>query len=274
MRFLETSAGKAFLSAERERLRYDKPKVSHGLDAPLILTLTSYPPRYQYLHLTLNSLLNQSVVPDEVILWIAERDIDALPDVVKAMHQSISIRTCEDIGPYKKLIPSILAYPGCYIAQADDDLYYHHRWLDELLVLNSGKGDVTTCHFGFRFSTADEYPISYQYWEPNCCGTDGPSNNIVPIGAGGILYPPYSFDREVTNCCLFMNIAPLSDDLWFYVMARIQGFLPVTTKNQFEIIPWPGTQDVGLWCTDAIHRNNAAIKKLCERYGTNIFMAE
>ena len=47
------------------------------------MSLTSYPPRFGTLHLTLACLLDQSVKPDHLILWIAREDIKELPDDIR-----------------------------------------------------------------------------------------------------------------------------------------------------------------------------------------------
>lgn len=46
----------------------------HGLSVPLIVSLTSYSLRFKKLHLTLKCLLNQSIEPDKIILWISYDD--------------------------------------------------------------------------------------------------------------------------------------------------------------------------------------------------------
>jgi hypothetical protein len=45
----------------RRRLRRPRPGKRHGLDGELIVSLTSYPARYDTLHLTLGCLLDQSI---------------------------------------------------------------------------------------------------------------------------------------------------------------------------------------------------------------------
>ena len=60
---------------------------AHGRSRELIVSLTSYPKRFSTLHLTLKSLLTQSVRPDRVILWLAEADKNAVPPAVAALQR-------------------------------------------------------------------------------------------------------------------------------------------------------------------------------------------
>jgi hypothetical protein len=69
----------------------------HGLGAPLIVSLTSYPKRYDILHLTLTCLLCQTIVPDEIILWISDADFDELPvPVLMLQERGVQLRSEKD----------------------------------------------------------------------------------------------------------------------------------------------------------------------------------
>ncbi len=46
----------------------------HNLRKKLIVSLTSYPKRFRTLPLVLNSISNQTVLPDKIILWIENKD--------------------------------------------------------------------------------------------------------------------------------------------------------------------------------------------------------
>ncbi len=83
----------------------------HGLPGELIVSLTSYPPRFRTLDLTLRCLLTQTVRPDRVILWIAEADMAKLPPAVVALVEyGLDIRACKDTRSYKKIIPALAAF--------------------------------------------------------------------------------------------------------------------------------------------------------------------
>ena len=74
----------------------------HRLDREVVVSLTSFPPRFSTLHLTLRTLLNQSVSPDRIVLWIAHQDMALLPRKVLALQtQGIEIRPCDDLRSFK-----------------------------------------------------------------------------------------------------------------------------------------------------------------------------
>lgn len=97
----------------------------HGLPVPLVVSLTSYRPRFGTLALTLRSLLLQTVRPDAILLWIGHGDADAVPEEVRALcAHGVRIRTCEDLRCYTKLIPALREDPERCIVTVDDDTYY------------------------------------------------------------------------------------------------------------------------------------------------------
>src|SRR5690349_163949 len=107
-RFVKDARSALFEKAALKRLRDCKPERPgrpHGLTGELIVSLTSYPPRFNQLKLVLGCLLDQTVRADRIILWIAQEDYPRLPSDVVGLRApgGLEIRTCEDIGPYKKL---------------------------------------------------------------------------------------------------------------------------------------------------------------------------
>ncbi len=80
-----------------------------------VITLSSIPPRFSGLHLTLESLLSQTVRPERVILYLSRHyrrfpDWDgALPEV----PEGVEIRLVEeDYGPATKLLPALKEFAG------------------------------------------------------------------------------------------------------------------------------------------------------------------
>src|SRR5579864_6248399 len=96
----------------------------HGLPGTLVVSLTSYPPRFPTVALTLRCLLTQSIKPDHVILWIAHADEARLPPEVLALRAlGLEIRSTEDLRSFKKIVPALRDFPDAFIVTADDDVY-------------------------------------------------------------------------------------------------------------------------------------------------------
>jgi len=73
----------------------------------LIVSLTSYGKRVDDVFITIESLFQQSLKADKIILWLAEDEftIDSIPPTLKmAMKRGLEVNFCKDLKSYKKLM--------------------------------------------------------------------------------------------------------------------------------------------------------------------------
>jgi hypothetical protein len=240
----------------------------HQLPTPLIVSLTSYRPRFHSLHLALLSLLDQTIRPDRVVLWIAHDEMGALPRQVRELTAfGLEIRTTDDIKSYKKLIPALHAFPAAHIATADDDVLYPRNWLELLCLGQQGDPGVITCHRAHRIPQPVHGAMPpYRTWEWDILDPEGsqPSRNLVATGVGGILYPPDAFHPDVIKSEIFTKLCPQADDMWFYWMARRAGTLYRKIGPRFRLLHLPGSVDDGLFTLDV---NDAQVDNLFREFG-------
>lgn len=129
---------KKWLYSWSQKFVFPNKGVSHIKRNPkLIVSLTSFPGRINVVEQTIDSILRQSLKPDYVILWLAESQFPtkerSLPrSLVRYKKHGLQIRWCEDIRPYKKLIPTLREFPDDIIVTADDDIIYWENWLEKL----------------------------------------------------------------------------------------------------------------------------------------------
>jgi hypothetical protein len=242
---------------------------AHTLDAPLIVSLTSYPERFGTLHLTLKCLLLQTVAADRVILWIAHSDRDALtPAILSLQNDGLEIAFCDDLRSYKKIIPTLKHYPGCYIVTADDDLYYWPTWLAELLQNYRGTPGEVVCHRAHRIGLgADQLPLDYAMWEQETQKQDESALNFPTSGAG-VLYPPHVFHQAVLNAHAFEWLCPNADDVWLYWMMRKNGAQARKIGQVRPLICWNASQSVGLLHENVVSGgNDKKIANLISTFG-------
>lgn len=247
--------------------RPDAPGRPHGLDAPLVVSLTSYPARFGTLAPTLRTLLRQDVQPDRVILWLDPGDEARLPADIVGLP-GLDIRTCPEWRSYKKLVPTLIEAPDSYVVTADDDLYYPPDWLGQL-VAAAGAGARIACLRAHRVVMAGGRPSGYEDWQHNIEAPEaGPL--VFPTGVSGVLYAPGVFHPDVTRDDLFSALAPSADDIWFYWMHRLQGSRPRKIGGRARILEWIGSQADSLRAENrAVGQggNDRAIAALLEHYG-------
>lgn len=251
-----------------QRARRPRRGKRHNRSSDLIVSLTSYPARFRTLHLTLACLLDQTVRPDRVILWIADADLDRLPQKVRQFEQAgLEIMRCADLRSFKKLIPALGAFPDAFIATADDDVYYPANWLEELV--GGVNGSTITCHRAHRPTRRlDGKPARYLDWdfEVQDEAARAPSADIVPTSGAGALYPPRCLHPMVTDRTLFEALCPDGDDLWFYWCARRAGTRFRKVGGQMRLISWLGSQDSSLWDVNSKGGNDRMIAALQAKF--------
>ncbi|MGO4642524.1 hypothetical protein AB4Z43_29270 [Mesorhizobium sp. 2RAF45] len=201
----------------------------HGLPGDLIVSLTSYPKRFETLHLTLRCLLSQTVVPDRVVLWLTSEHAAQLPPLVTDLKaHGLEIRFCKDVRSYKKIVPALLAFPKAYIVTADDDVYYGHRWLEEL-VEKAGESTIV-CHRGHSVAFDDAGQIAP--YSNRSYDVSDTANMLFATGVGGVLYGPESLSPEAVDEDKFIELCPQGDDIWLFWMGQRVGSKYIKTQKR------------------------------------------
>ena len=104
-------------------------------EVPVIVSLTSYEERFKDLVISIYSLLNQTIKPDRIILWLSDEydGVNDLPyEITRFIKNGLEIRFVKDIKSYTKAIYAFKEYPEAIIVTADDDIYYPEDWLEKL----------------------------------------------------------------------------------------------------------------------------------------------
>lgn len=208
----------------------------------IIVSLTSFPDRIPFIYKTISSLLNQTLKPDMVILWLAKEQFpqleNDLPDeLLELKKYGLTIKWCNNIRSYKKLVPAIKEYPNDIIITVDDDIYYDKTLIELLYKSYEKEPEYIHCHRCTK--------IFYKNGKIKAKGGGKkfykyPSYANKLVGVGGVLYPPNSLYCDITNENLFMELAPTNDDIWFWLMAVLNNKKIKVIKNN---IPEPAEID-------------------------------
>ena len=208
-------------------------------EVPVIVSLTSYGRRVtKTLPFALISLLKQRLKPDRIIVWLDEDNWsdENFPKRLQTFRrQGVEFKFWEDIRSYKKLIPAIIKYPDAIIITVDDDLYYHRGLLHDLYnsyLLHPQKIHAAVTHQ--PLGVAKEDHLQYNLGKKEV--SDNSIPELFPTGGAGCLYPPGSLHKETINKEVFMRLCPTADDVWFWVMARLQSTEHVTVNTKMYLI--------------------------------------
>ena len=243
----------------------------HYCDHEIIIPLTTYEPRLYEVYLAIESIMQQTMKANRIILWLSDTlKHEPLPATIQLQtKRGLEVRYCKDIRSYKKLIPSLKAFPNDSITTIDDDLIYHIDVIEKLI--HNYLKDPQYIYFnrGCRISFQENNLSPYLEWK-ECIDTDISILNF-PTGGAGALYPPHIFNDEIFNESVFMSICPYGDDIWFKAMALYNSKLSrkVYTHDKFgdDFLCNPNVQECALHhINNGQLQNDKQIKAVFEKY--------
>lgn len=240
----------------------------------IIVSLTTYGKRLNDVASTIESIMQGSMKPNRIVLWLEEDLKNTVLPITLQQQQKrgLEIAYCKDIRSYKKLIPTLRKYPEAVIITIDDDAIYNYDLVEKLVNMhNMYPNNIIANRIHRVVLGPNGKPKEYMKWDWGGNPTDASPLNFF-TGVGGVLYPPHALDVEVFNEEVFMDICKYADDIWFYAMALKKGTYTIKgythNDNGVEYITNPYVQDIGL-CkinTGKKGENNKQLKSVFDFY--------
>ncbi len=239
-----------------------------------ILSLTSFPARISKVRITISTLMNQSLKPKRIILWLAEEQFpkreNGLPkSLLKLKKRGMEIRFCDDLKPHKKYYYTMKENPDDIVITVDDDMLYPENMTEQLWKAHEKHPDAVVCQFAHRITLDEQGNIKpYREWE-SCYGeSTNPDIRILPVGCGGVLYPPHCLDERLFNKDQIKSLCPQMDDLWLKSMALLKGTKAAICNEGSQIyFDMTGTRKSGLQHVNAgQNKNDEAMAAILREY--------
>jgi hypothetical protein len=205
-------------------------------DHDIIVSVTTYGQRIHEVSLAIESIMQQTMKPNRICLWL-DNSFQGQPlprSLALQQTRGLEIFFCEDIRSYKKLIPQMRQTPKDAIITIDDDILYDYDLLEHLILAYLADPEKIHCCRVHRIKLGkDANILPYRQWDSRF-SEPGTSRLLFITGGGGAIYPPNSLDPEVFNQDTFMRICPDADDVWFTAMAIKKGtpINKVFTRNK------------------------------------------
>ncbi len=204
----------------------------------VVVSMTSFPEAVPYAVQSIQSILNGSVLPDKLVLYLTFSQFIEIPECLKDLAASNPIFEIRDyaknIHSYRKLIPALEDFPDAVIVTIDDDVKYHKHMLRDLLTLHEQIPNAVLANRAKRITTDKPYRKWRKYrWYDFIFKKIHRDFTNMQTGVGGVLYPPNSLKTEMLDVAKFTKIAPTSDDIWFWAAAVANGVpvIPALSKH-------------------------------------------
>ncbi len=264
------------LLLEDKTLHSKESGIGNNAGHELVVSLTSFGKRIHDAYLTIESIMQQSLKPDKIVLCISSEDFSEqmLPETLKLQQKrGLEILFCKkDLGPYTKYHYTLQKYPNSLLITVDDDFLYPIDTIDQLYKSFLQFPNTVHCHRGHKITFNDNGEINpYKQWDWSRNDTS-PSKLIFPTGVGGVLYFPGCFDPEIANQEAFLELAPGADDVWLKAMSLKKGtpcrVVPGHRHFMTNFLTIEGSQETSLKRRNkqTSHGNDQKIKAVFDRY--------
>lgn len=122
----------------------------------------------------------------------------------------------------------------------DDDTLYPESWLLDLIKTYIKYPNCVCCYRAHKMVLNGEVITPYSDWIGLSPDEMGPDMLLVPIGVGGVLYPPKYFDNVDFDYEKIKELCPTADDLWLKALGIVNGYKAVkvypNSKEWFTIV--------------------------------------
>ena len=235
-----------------------KPRISaHQCDVPI--SITSWMPRKDPLPLVLLSMIEQSLRPAAVHVWLCAED----QEMISAHHRDffvehgVQFHETDNIGPHKKWLPLIESGHETPFVIADDDTYYPRDWFEGLVKEGAEHPDEIIAHRCHEILLyANGMPEPYAEWQRGVTGRKESSHYLFAVGCGGTLVRPAAIAEEFRDRELINKLCHRADDVWLKAAYISSGYKVRKSEYDFPSLDYPGTTESGLAVTNVDQGEN------------------
>lgn len=229
----------------------------------IIVSLTSYGKRLGIVHLTILSLMQQTVMPDLIVLWLdTQIGPSQVPDTMRDLEQyGLDIRYgCENVKGHKKYLWALREFSDACVITVDDDVMYPADTVESLLKAHERYPEAIVGRRVHKMTLDGGNLAPYVNWEFEWHENGFPRSDLVAIGVGGVLYPPHCFGDQVFDLSPIADTNLGNDDLWLKANEIIDGrdvaWAPCSVIHPYAIADDP---EDGLFSTNRDGGNDASI---------------
>jgi hypothetical protein len=229
-----------------------------------VVSLTTFGPRLETVHLTIESIGAGALLPSRLILWIQDsQTFQNRPQSVRNLEaRGLEVRLTKEYRSHTKYFPYLLsndAFNGP-LATADDDVLYASWWLAGLAKAHDQDPTAIHCYRAHRMRLVNGAINPYLKWQ--VCNSTTPSQLTFATGSGGVIYPAEFLAHLKGAGDQFLTLCPKADDVWLHVNALRAGFkIRQISHKRVEFPAIPGTEETGLFHSNWTQGNDEQIKK-------------
>ena len=197
----------------------------------IYISLTSIYQKQNLLLDTLRSIKNQKLQPNKCYIFLSvepylldygfkNKELNKNLQQYVDNNDVFEIRWCENIGPYRKLLPLLKEKwnEDCLILTMDDDIYYHSNLIKQA-VSDYNKEKCCIAYRGFTPKNIDNINLETVTMERGNTKVLKHLYNFGNNGVGTVHHPSFyhKTGNLVFNLDYIYKYCRTTDDIWFYL---------------------------------------------------------
>ncbi len=203
----------------------DVKKYKKRKDNRVIISVTSFPNRFNQLVITLRSIILQDITPNKIIVYLGSdsKEKDITDEMKKLKKYGVEYRfdTKLNLKGHKKYFYALREFKDYLVITIDDDIIFPNTMISELLKCHEKYPEVVCARRVHKITKKNNQILPYNLWDKEYIRRIKPSNRIFATTGAGTLYPPYvnnhlcnsTFDsNKIIELCLE------ADDIWMKCM--------------------------------------------------------
>lgn len=191
----------------------------------VIVSLTSFPARIAETWLAIESVFQQTLVPERIVLVLAEEEFPGrkLPrGIASQIARGLTVLwTDVNYRSYDKLLPVLRSYPEATVITIDDDKIMPRNLVADLMAASAENPGWIIGYRGWEMLVRNGELAFGRGWKR--ATPDSPPERVFIPGNSGVLYPPGSLHPTVHDIEMALELAPSSDDIWFWACSVLNG---------------------------------------------------
>jgi len=204
----------------------------------VIVNLTTTSHRLHLCSATIFSLIQQSLIPNKIIIWVSEssylsdKGVSSIPEWVSFLNgflnskeSLIEVKYTANTGPYRKIIPALRTFTvDDILVYADDDVIYGKDWLKKIITkfeMNDRRFVVAP---RVRLIKKNILGINRGYNSYPICSSDSLlKDEYIITGVGGCALCTSHIKDFFISMNDYLDVAPTTDDLWISKIIQLSG---------------------------------------------------
>lgn len=247
--------------------KVENSKPIFGVTPKIVVSLTSFHPRFEQLPKMLKSLLFQTVKPDRIIVLL-DKNEKPTPEMLALQKYGVSYY-CKDLAlkPHKKYFYSLQEFESNLVITVDDDLIYPSDLIETLLKTWKKYPDCICARRVHKIIFNSDGSLKpYNDWQLEYTGMKEPTHELFATGVGGVLYPPHIFDEKVFDAEAIKEYCLEADDIWLKWHELRLGIKVVWAKNNMVHPPViDGSQQLALSFENFLNNKNDSFIQNCQK---------